>query len=172
MDTFFEQIVPIRKTAREFLILAGIWLAAGIVAFFGFIFLLRFGPIIALAAAGFIFYGAFKLSQRFFIEYEYIITNGTFDVDKIIAKSSRKRVMSFDIADISSIEKYNPAKPIPQGLERSLIACDKTDGSAYCLQASKEGKGRQFLAFSPNERIKEGIVKFLPKYMANSAFKD
>lgn len=170
MDTFFEQIVAVKKTAKDVFAIIGIWIAALILSFAALIFLSKLF-VFALTIAGLILYGAYRLSKLFFIEYEYIITNGTFDVDKIIAQSSRKRVMSFDISGITEIEKYNPNKREPAGVEKSIIACDASDEKAFCLHISKDGKGKQQLVFAPDDRIKEGIIKFLPKYIANSAFK-
>lgn len=73
----------------------------------GYIFLTSI--FIAVAAA--VIFGAYKLFLRLNIEYEYTITNGTMDVDKIIAKSSRKRMTSFDVLSIQRIEKYNGVLP-------------------------------------------------------------
>lgn len=170
MDTFFEQIVPIKKTGKDFLALAGIWLAAIVLSVVAFLFLARFF-IFAATAVCLIFYGAFRLSKMLFVEYEYIVTNGTLDIDKIIAKSSRKRVMSLEISEVSAVEKYNPNKKEPVGIEKSVIACDRNDANAFCLLATKEGKGKQYLVFAPDDRIKEGIVKSLPRFLSFSAFK-
>lgn len=170
MDTFFEQIVPIKKTAKDFFALVGIWVLAGVLAFFAFGFLSGLF-IFALTVVGLIFYGAFRLSKMLFIEYEYIVTNGTIDIDKIIAKSSRKRVMSFEISGVNEIEKYNPNKRLNQGEAKPVIACNINDPNAFRLHISKDGKGKQVLVFAPDDRIKEEIVKSLPKYIANSAFK-
>lgn len=171
MDTFFEQIVPIKKTAKDYLAIFGIWFAALLLSFLAIAFLPPSVFALSIALIFIIFYGAFTLSKRLFIEYEYIVTNGTLDVDKIIAKSSRKRVMSIEIKDVSSVEKYNPNKKSPTGTEKEIIACNKDDSNAFCLVISKEGKGKQILAFSPDDRIKEGILKSLPRFLSNSAFK-
>ena len=171
MDTFFEQIVPVKKTAKDYFLLFGIWLAALILSFLVISFLLTTVFVFSFTIAGLIFYGAFLLSKRLFIEYEYIVTNGTLDIDKIIAKSSRKRMISIEIKDISSIERYNPNKQMPNGIEKSVIACDKTDKNAFCFVVSSEGKGKQFVAFAPDDRIKDGIERSLPRFLSNSAFK-
>ena len=172
MDTFFEQIVPIRKTGKTWAAFIGIWLLAIILAAIVVLFLFSFlGMIAALLIMG-IFFGAYKLSGFLSIEYEYIITNGTMDVDKIIAKSSRKRVASFDLARVDRVEKYNPnAKPVGN-YAKSVIACDEFDPNAYFLVVTSEGKGSQLIVFSPDDRIKSAVVKFIPKFIANSAFKD
>lgn len=171
MDTFFEQIVPVKKGLKGALLLVLLWIAALILSFVAFLIIAKYlGAFIGIVAVGLIFYGAYKLSQNFFIEYEYIITNGTLDVDKIIAKNSRKRILSFDIANISSIEKYNVGR-VNNTNEKYTFTCNADDENAYLMCVSKEGKPRMNIVFAPNDRIKEGIVKELPKYIGNSAFK-
>ena len=96
MDTFFEQIIAIKKTGKAIAAIAGIWLLAFILCFLLFMFISYLAVFAFLLIAGVLF-GAYKLSTRFNIEYEYIVTNGTMDIDKIISKSSRKRVLSFEL---------------------------------------------------------------------------
>ncbi len=173
MDTFFEQIVPIRKTGKSWAALIGIWFAA-IVLIYICVFTVvaaYLGFLSFLLVAG-IIYGAYKLSARFSIEYEYIITNGIMDIDKIIAKSSRKRVASFDLANVDRLEKFNPnARPVGN-FAKTVIACDENDPDAYLMVITTEGKGSTLAVFAPDERIRNATVKFLPKFIANSAFKD
>lgn len=174
MDTFFEQIVAIRKTTKTLFAVLGIWLgflaisivlwmlATTVLAMFmSFVFL----GIIVLG------YFAFKLTKKFSIEYEYIITNGCFDVDKIIARSSRKRMMTFEISNVEAVEKFNPNSMPTREFKEKLFACDLDDPNAYYMIISEEGKGTKLLVFAPNERIQGAVKKFLPKYIANSAFK-
>lgn len=173
MDTFFEQIIPIKKTSKEWLKLVGIWALAFILIFLvaNFLFFTPLMSIAILLCIG-ICYGAYKLSTRLSIEYEYIITNGTFDVDKIIARSSRKRELSFDISGVERLEKYNPASHPVGNFKKTVIACNPTDPNAYFAVVSEDGKGSRLLVFSPDERIRGAFVKALPKFIANSAFKD
>lgn len=172
MDTFFEQIVPIRKTGKTWAAFIGIWLLALILVAACLLILSGFiGSLGLLLAAGVIF-GAYKLSSRLSVEYEYIITNGVMDIDKIIAKSSRKRMASFDLANVDRLEKYNPnARPVGN-FTKTVIACNEFDGDAYLMVITVEGKGSSLVVFSPDDRIKSAAVKFLPKFIANSAFKD
>ena len=172
MDTFFEQIVAIRKTGKSLLAITGIWILFFILVYvlftLGGIFPSFFSIFLLLIALG--GWGAFKLTKLFSVEYEYIITNGTFDVDKRTAQSRRKRRMTFELSDVQTVEKFNPAA-IPHGnFEKTLFACDKNDPNAYYMIVAKEGKGTRLLVFSPDERIKGAIKKFLPRYMSMSAF--
>ena len=173
MDTFFEQIIAIRKTGKTILAVTGIWVLALVLAvvLFSLSTVIPAFSTILLVAVCLVFFGAYKLSKKFSIEYEYIITNGCFDVDKIIARSSRKRMMTFEISNVESIEKYNPHSVQNRKFASVLIACNPDDAGAYSLIVSEEGKGTRLLVFTPDERMKSAVIKFLPKYIANSAFK-
>ena len=172
MDTFFEQIVKIKKSPAKLFLVIAIWaltiLLTPVIAYFSFIYL---KALMAFVLFG-LYWGIIKLTAFFNIEYEYILTNGSFDVDKIINKSSRKRILSFDLGFTQRIEKYNPS--LLQNTDKKAItfACNQDDDNAYLLVAQPEGKSAYYLVFSPDERMQGAIKKFVPKYIANSAFKD
>lgn len=173
MDTFFEQIVPIRKTGKTLLGVIGIWGLAIFITVFLFLFGRILGafsslaPIIILAAL----YGAFKLTGNFNIEYEYIITNGSMDIDKIINKSSRKRMASIELSGVSRLEKFNANLISNIDKQKLVVACNTDDPDAYLMVCEREGKGALTIVFAPDERLRGAIVKFVPKFIANSAFK-
>lgn len=170
MDTFFEQIVLIRKTAKTWFLLGALWFATLVVCYFVLAFgayLMGFAPILIVGAI----YGAYKLSTRFSVEYEYIVTNGSFDVDKIIARSTRKRELSCELSGVERIEKYNPAAHPVGNFKKTVMACEPNDPNAYFMVVSEEGKGSRLVVFAPDERLRGAIVKALPKFIANSAFK-
>lgn len=169
MDTFFEQIIAMKKTGKSLAAVTGIWFAAFIVIVLLVMFL-GLNSITLLLFFGVLF-GAFKLSQRFNIEYEYIVTNGTMDIDKIISKSSRKRVLSFELQTVSRIEKFNPSLLASVNPKEIVVACNENAPDAYLVVSSAEGKGNTYLVIAPDERVRGAIVKFVPKFIANSAFK-
>ena len=84
MDTFFEQIVAKKKGAPEWLIIIGTILAGLLVLGFVFLFANSF-LVIALVGVG---YGAWWLITTQNVEYEYCVTNGDIDIDKITALSA------------------------------------------------------------------------------------
>ena len=170
MDTFFEQIIPVKKNGKAAAAIIGIWLAAFIVCFLLIMFMPFLGTFSLLLAAGALF-GAYKLCTRFNLEYEYIVTNGTMDIDKIINKSSRKRILSFELATVSRIEKFNPAQLSGVNAKELFITCNQDDPGAYLMVSASEGKGTSYLVFAPDERVRSAIVKFVPKFISNSAFK-
>ena len=170
MDTFFEQIIAVKKNGKAVAAIIGIWLAAFIVCFLLIMFMPFLSTFSLLLAAGALF-GAYKLCTRFNLEYEYIVTNGTMDIDKIINKSSRKRILSFELATVSRIEKFNPAQLSGVNAKELFITCNQDDPGAYLMVSATEGKGTSYLVFAPDERGRSAIVKFVPKFISNSAFK-
>ena len=170
MDTFFEQIISIKKNGKSVACLVAIWLLALLLCFVLFMFSGYIGSIFILLIAG-ILYGTFKLSGLLNIEYEYIITNGTMDVDKITNKSNRKRILSFELSGVTRLEKYTPNCLNSINAKDVVFACDSSDSNAYLMVAEKQNAKTSYLVFSPNEKIKSAIVKFVPKFISNSAFK-
>ena len=167
MDTFFEQIVSIKKDSKSIIAISAIVLAAMLICAALIVFWVL-GSFTVFLVFG-VCFGAYKLLSLFSIEYEYIITNGTLDIDKIINKSSRKRMLSFDLGKVTRIEKYSPALLKSVNSKDVVLACNPSD-DAYLLVA-EGGKSNSYLVFAPDERLKGAIVKFVPKYIANSAFK-
>lgn len=170
MDTFFEQIIAVKKNGKAIAAIIGIWLAAFIVCFVLIMFMGILGTFSLLFAAGALS-ARTSCRVRFNVEYEYIVTNGTMDIDKIINKSSRKRILSFELATVSRIEKFNPAQISSVNAKELFITCNADDPAAYLMVSSTEGKGTSYLVFAPDERVRSAIVKFVPKFISNSAFK-
>lgn len=171
MDTFFEQIIAMKKGAKQILALTGIWLAFLIIAAVAILFIGVIGMMFDLIIIFLFGYLAYFLSSKLFIEYEYIITNGSFDIDKIIAKKKRKRIASFELSDVESITRYNRNARINSESGLVFDVCN-VDDEAYEMRVSSKKGGSLKVIFAPNERMKGAVVKFIPKYIANSAFKD
>ena len=96
MDIFLEHIVKRKKGGREFAVIIGVLLALLALLCVSMVLLLvfpAFSTILFLIAAGLIF-GAYWLITKQNVEYEYIVTNGDIDVDRIEHRRKRKRLMS------------------------------------------------------------------------------
>lgn len=171
MDTFFEQILPIRKTGKTVAAVCGIWLLAGVLVTVFSIFIFSYFSSIALLLIAGVIFGAYKWSSRFNLEYEYILTNGTVDIDRIMSKKTRRRIISFELSNVTLLEKYNPNAKDTANYTAKVIACNADDPDAYKMVVAREGKGNALIVFAPDERMRSGMVKFLPRFIANSAFK-
>lgn len=169
MDTFFEQIISIKKSGKAIACLIGLWVLAALLCFGLTLFISYIGSFIILLIAG-IIYGGIKLSGLINLEYEYIVTNGTMDVDRITNKSSRKRILTFELSGVTRLEKYHESILNNINKKDVVFACNPTDES-YLIVAEKEGSKPSYLVFAPNDKMKSAIVKFVPKFISNSAFK-
>ena len=92
MDNYAEQIVKRENTSSESTKKIGIIAAVIIICIIlGLVFIFTIGTFISLIAlilaAGAV-YGSYILLEGLNVEYEYIMTNGELDVDKIIAIES------------------------------------------------------------------------------------
>ncbi len=169
MDTFFEQIVSIKKSGKTVALFSLIWILAlticALLLLTGIVGALT--PILVVGLG----YGAWWLTSKLNVEYEYIVTNGTMDVDKIVNKSSRQRISSFELGNVERLEKYNDHLLQNVKKENIVFACNKNDPNAYLLVASKEDTKVNYIVFTPSEKLQAAIKKSLPKFLSLSAFK-
>ena len=105
MDNIAEQLVEKRRTgadlAKKILISAG---ALIIASFFMYIAMMGFFVMVILAVL--VLAGGVWLLGNFNIEYEYILTNNDLDIDKVIGKRKRKRMISLDVSTAEAFAPY------------------------------------------------------------------
>ena len=112
-------------------------------------------------------YGEIKLLGTFRVEYEYIITNGMVDIDKITAKSSRKRVFSFECKDIIRTARIND-KGILSAANQSYAFGNEGKESFYVLV--NKGSAKAVLLIEPQQKIINAIKECTPKNIRNELF--
>ena len=168
MDTFFEQIVTIRVEGKKLFSLIFSWIIA-LLACIGIIVLSMFVPIvlmvIVLAIVG-ILMGTYKLCQKFFIEYEYIVTNNSLDIDTIIARNNRKRLITVDIPSIISFSKFDQNK-IKHKQYNKTYFCANEDDELYMIEYKHRTQGNVLIIFAPNEKIIGAIKRTAPRVVCN-----
>ncbi|MBO5199785.1 MAG: hypothetical protein J6B93_00740 [Clostridia bacterium] len=164
MDTFFEQIVRMKFSGKNIAAMVGILLADLILTFViifivaGFVGL----PFAMLLLFG-LMWGSYKLLMMNSIEYEYIFTNGDLDIDKIIAKSSRKRVVSVKCASAEKYAKYHPGMTAPGSVKKTYIFCDERDENAVYMIVPHKDEGNVMIVFAPEDRVRTAIEKVIPR---------
>ena len=157
MDSFCEQIVQKKKGAKEWAIIILVVLGALLLIFGAFLINLL---IVALLAVG---YGAWWLITTRNVEYEYCVTNGDIDVDKIVARRKRTRLVSVSGRKIRALAPYDPAKPLGK-FQRTVLVAPSLDmeGLWYFTYHSKKN-GNTLVVFQPNERVLRQLYAGLPK---------
>lgn len=172
MDLFVEQIVKKEKNIKEKILQILIWLlavnliaAAAVLIFLG----IPFGMLLFFVIVG-IGYGAYKLSCRFEIEYEYSITNGYFDVDKIIAKSKRQRVLSTTCREFEAFGRYDEKEHASKNYKTILTACSEGAEDKWYAALHAKDMGYTLVIFTPNEKVLGTLKKYVPRQVAKDAF--
>lgn len=173
MDSFVEQLVPIKKSVYESILKISIWVAGVLLILFcGFLFVIGFGgpfrSLLVLVAIG-IGMLAFRLASAYDYEYEYIFTNGDIDIDKIIAKRSRKRMLAFNCKDIERMGKYNQQAHANTQYSKRFFCCNPSSDNIFAVIRHKSF-GLTLLVFEPDERFKKNMIKFLPRAVIQDAF--
>lgn len=119
-----------------------------------------FFPISLFIIAG-VFYGAYYLMTGIDAEYEYILTNGDFDIDKIIGKRKRKRLVSASIGDFTAFGLLSEAPDF----DGTTVLASSGSGEDYYADFVHKTEGNVRLIFTPNEKILDGMELFLPRQL-------
>lgn len=163
MDVFVEQIVAKKKGGKEWGIIALVLLALVVVAAVCFLFmgyLLMFAPLLLIGAG----YGAWWLITQQNVEFEYSVTNGDIDIDQIIARRKRKRIVSVGGQKIEAAGRYVPAQWANRPVDRFVVAAPSAneEGLYYFSYHSKK-RGHTVVVFQPDERVRDAFYKGLPR---------
>ena len=109
MDAFAEYIVQRKKDTKDRLIIVGVILLGVAITLFGSPFLSYLGSFSLLFLVG-MWYGAYILITGRNLEYEYAVTNGELDVDMIMARRKRKKVLNVKLRELELIAPVGDEK--------------------------------------------------------------
>ena len=168
-DIFLEYMVVKKNTTKELLLRVGLFLAAAVIAVLSFMILfpLGAGGIGLLLMVG-AFYGAYYLGSSMNKEFEYIVTNGEMDVDCIMARRKRKRLITVKCKDFDAIGPYDPAKHQNKNYKNRVIACDSETSKNvwYCVVHHKT-MGETLVVFNATALFLEAFKIYIPRKMLN-----
>ena len=156
-DIFVEQLVKRQTQSGQKGIVFVLSLLAAMLCFAGFFLY----PIILLPAAvsGII---AFAYYRNTDVEYEYCLVNTQFDIDKIIAKSKRKQLIS---VDLKNLEITAPVNSDRLSRLNNVKVFDFSTGEknvqtfAMVVRTDKEAIK---IIFNPNNKLMDAIYKMAP----------
>ncbi len=168
MDIFSECMVKRKKKPSDYgfiaLCIVGILLVLLLSLFFAGAH--KYIGLIALFVTAALIYVLYNMIISTNLEYEYAFTNGSFDVDKIIAKKRRKHIVTLNARNIelmapishNDFSRYYENKEI-----KKIAACSsKTDDGVYFILFDDNGK-RTILLFNPNEEMLDGFKRLNPQ---------
>ena len=166
MDIFCEYIVRHKKTAIDYLIIVGIEIAAVLLSFLILLFYnYTFGLGLLLIAA--VWYGAYLVIRSRFVEYEYALTNNELDIDKIMAKKKRKRIITVDFKhiDICAAVKdsaYSSEFNNGQSITKTYDFSGLSEYEVYFADFA-DSDGRTRILFNPTDKMKDSLRLINPR---------
>ncbi len=165
MDTFLEKIIVRKKDFKDNLIIAGIILGTIVLIFviLSIPFISQLGIGLFLAAG--LIYLAYRLITSRNVEYEYVVTNGDLDIDKIISQRKRKRVFSANCKEFEVVArvKSNSFSQSVQSIKNRIDASSSVDSpDAYFATLNYKGE-KTLVIFEPDERMLNNFKIFIPR---------
>ena len=169
MDIFNEQLIkrkdrPIEKAMKIIITVIAclaivLCFAAAIIGVFG-----ALSSVFVLVAFG-IGAAAYFYLKSLSIEYEYSLTNGELDIDKIMGQSKRKNMYSFILREIEEFGDYSKDKERLQNREFSfrVSPVNLSDGGIYYCVVRDSEHGVGLVLLQPNEKMRESMRAFIPR---------
>ena len=161
MDIFCEYMVKRKKQKVDYVLQAILILVAIYLSFLAFAMMAVFKSFTLLVIAG-IWFGAIYLIRRKDLEYEYTLTNNILDIDRILAKKTRKRITSIDIAKVDFIRPIEDSDKVqnPRFTDHYLCEC-KESKNTYVMVLARDGKVHRVF-FTPNDKMKKNLRQLNP----------
>lgn len=164
MDNFCEQLVEKRRTgadnAKMILVSLGLILGASVcmcgAMFLGLTFLV-------VIAVGLLALGVWLISGMN-VEYEYIVTNNELDIDKIIGRRKRKRMITLDLSKANDFGVYPYDGDVDA--DTTVHATTGFEKNARYLLVEHDDYGKVKVIFNPNEKLREAIANVVPKTLS------
>jgi hypothetical protein len=127
--------------------------------------LLPFGSFVGMLGIIGLVYLGYKLFMKYDLEYEYIYLNGEIDIDKIIAKSDRKRIITVKCTDFEKFGIYdaNDSQIKNIQVDKSFNFSSNTGAKQYYAVLKHREFKKTLIIFEPEERI----IADMKNYMRN-----
>ena len=160
MGDMYREILVKKKTSAGAKFLKGFMSAMAVLC-------LLAGFIIPILLVGAVVFGllTYFVAPKLDVEYEYLYVNGELDIDAIYSRQKRKRVGSYDVAEL---EILAPAKShaLDSYLNNGAKVADYTSGDehakSYIMVYNKE-KGREIIKVEIDEVIVNDIRRVAPR---------
>lgn len=173
MDSFLEQLVVRKQTSLDLYKRAGLVIGGLLLIFLSLAVLPAVPGIIGqvfsmvgiFLAAG-IAFGIYYGMSFFSLEYEYILTGAELDIDKIIGKRRRKRLLSLSATSVTGIGPYRNRHAAAQKNQQQtlLLACAAvSDPDTYYLAFHDPKHGQATLLFTPNDKMLHELKRHIKR---------
>lgn len=169
-DMYTEKIVRRAPSSKIIAIKAVIATVTMFLAYIVFYILCSSMQLIGFmpAAVALILFVGWKAFSFFNTEYEYTVTNGSLDIDKIVAKKSRKRLLAFPAKSIEIVAPFTKeymAKYEEGNFKTTVDARSSEKSECWFLVGQTNNGERARVLFEPSERMIYIFEKNIPLRM-------
>ena len=174
MDIFNEYIIKRKRSGKDYLKIFGMIFGSVILYYIVMLLLSRLGSygtvLIFPALAGVVFLDWYVI-RSFRVEFEYSVTNGYMVIDKIIARSRRKRQIAFECRDVDEMKKFDEEAAEQRTFDQILRMDDNNpESTQWSVELMHKDLGHVLVVFTPSERILAAMKPFLKRQVAFHAF--
>lgn len=159
-DAYSELLIKKEQSAKEKIIKFLLIGLIAVTAVMGFVIIFAWIATLLLGVA------AYFILPNLDLEYEYAYVNGELDVDKIMSKSKRKRLKSFDLAKLELMAPVNSHRMDYQNHNTNLKVLDYSSGNknhkVYAMIIPGEKEVNKVL-IEPDRELLENIKKSCPR---------
>lgn len=164
MDNYAEYMVKKRPDSRDnmkkalIIVLLALLCAASI----AFMILTQIVFILFITCA--LICGGYFLLSGLSVEYEYAVTNGEMDVDKIIARRKRVHLITVEASKFEAFGEMTD--DVADDENRTLVLCSDNLGEGeYYADLTTEEYGPTRIVFTPNDSVREALEASLPRQL-------
>lgn len=160
-DVFVEEMVVRRKTVWN-LLLSVLMVALAVVLT---IVLWLFVPFINTVLILILWFGVYLGIKFQYSEFEYSFTNGDLDIDKIMAKRKRKRLVEINQKQIKVMAPYtaeyeSETKEFPVSEVIDCSASKNAAGRWFFIYEKRDGQCA-FVVIQPSKRLREAMRRYM-----------
>ena len=163
MSDLYSELIVKRKTPLTEQLIKSMMIAA--TAVFGVLYFMTLKwffliALVGMAAADYFFIPGFNL------EYEYLYVNGELDIDKIMAKSKRKKICSLDIKNMECMAPFQSHTLDAYKNNKNIKISDYSSGVKNDRQygiVMKNDSGLFMVIIEPNHIILEDMKRIAPR---------
>ena len=171
-DVYYEQLYKRRKRPQDavlqvFMLIITLLAAAASLIWLRMWLITVMGPFLAALLSvfltGAILYLGYRIYMQFDLEYEYAYLNGDIDIDKIMNKAVRKRIISVNAKSFSRFGIYDDAAKAmlkKMQFDTAVNVRSYTDATVYYAVLKHPSQGNTLLIFEPEERMLEDLKKY------------
>lgn len=159
-DLYYELLVKKESTGKDKLIKYGLYALTAVAVLAG----LFIHPLLLIAAiaAGLACYFIVPGTD---LEYEYLFVNGELDIDKVMAKTKRKKVISLDLTQADLIAPVNSHRMDYYNGNQKMKTMDYSSGNPEHKRfavITRVGTDACRVIIEPDERMAQSIKNSAP----------